>query len=110
VVSLARGVYEFVHEIDIELSNVGFEGGETVAEIGCGAVKGCAAEDTHRGDGGAERHADLALEGIEMGVTEKAELEGKVFADEVSSKGAEIGGLCERGGGWGIDDGCDRAP
>jgi hypothetical protein len=43
-----------------------FEGGEAVTEVRCGAVKGCAGEVTHRGDGRAECPADLALEDVEM--------------------------------------------
>jgi hypothetical protein len=65
-----------------ELCGVGFEGGETVAEV-CGrAVEGGAGEVTHRGDGGAECAAYLPFDGVELGVGEAAELEGEVFADK----------------------------
>jgi hypothetical protein len=37
-------------------------------------------EVTHRGDGGAECSADLAFEGVQLGVAEEAELEGEEFA------------------------------
>jgi hypothetical protein len=49
---------------------VGFEGGEAVAEVGCGVVEGSLGEVTHRGDGGAESPADLALEGVKLGVAD----------------------------------------
>jgi hypothetical protein len=39
------------------------------------AVHGCAGEVTHRGDGGAECPADLALDDVELGIAQKAELE-----------------------------------
>jgi hypothetical protein len=45
------------------------------------AVEGGAREVTHRGDGGAECSADLAVKDAELGVTEEAELEGEVLAD-----------------------------
>jgi hypothetical protein len=51
---------------------VGVEGGETVLDVGCGAVESCAGEVTHRGDGRAECPADLALEGVELGISEEA--------------------------------------
>jgi hypothetical protein len=72
---------------------VGYEGVETVAEVGCGAVEGCAGEVTHRGDGGAECPADLALEDVELGFTEEAELEGEVRADDESSDYAYSAGV-----------------
>jgi hypothetical protein len=43
---------------------VGFEGGKAVAEVGGGAVQGCAEEVTHRGDCGAECAAGLAVEDV----------------------------------------------
>jgi hypothetical protein len=67
---------------------------------------GCAGEVTRRGDGGAECSADLALDGVELGVTEEAELEENVFSDEESPNDVESSGLYERGGGEGIDEGC----
>jgi hypothetical protein len=44
-------------------------------------VEGGAGEVTHRGDGRAEYAADLCFEDVQLGVGEKAELEGEVFAD-----------------------------
>jgi hypothetical protein len=99
VASVARGVHEFVHVKDRELCCVGFEGGEAVAEVGCGAVTGCSREFTHRGDGGAEWPAGLALDGVEIGIAEETELEGEVLADEASSNDTDSAGLCERRGG-----------
>jgi hypothetical protein len=58
---------------------VGFEEGEVVAEVRSGAVEAWAGEVTHRGDGRAECLADLALEGVELGIVEEAELEGEVL-------------------------------
>jgi hypothetical protein len=78
---------------------VGFEGGEAVSEDGCGAVEGCVGDVTHRGNGGAECPADLALEGVERGVAEETEMEKEVLADEESSNEADSAGLCEQGGG-----------
>jgi hypothetical protein len=49
---------------------VGFEGGEAVTEVGCGAVEGCAGEVTYRGDGEAACAADLAVEDVELRVAE----------------------------------------
>jgi hypothetical protein len=81
VVSISKGVHDFVEVANCELCGVGFEGGEAVSEV-CGrAVEGGAGEVTHRGDGGAERPADLALEDVQLGVAEEAELKGEVFAD-----------------------------
>jgi hypothetical protein len=40
-------------------------------------VEGCAGVDTHRGDGGAECLADLALEHVQLRIDEEAELEGE---------------------------------
>jgi hypothetical protein len=94
---------------DGELGILGFKGGEAVAEIGCGAVKGCAGEVIHRGDGGAERPSSLALEDVELGVSEKAELEGELRTDDESTNDAESAGLCERGCGKGVDEGCGCA-
>jgi hypothetical protein len=54
---------------DCELRNVGFEGDEAVAEVGCGAVEGCVGEVTHRGDRGAECPADVAIGVDELGHT-----------------------------------------
>jgi hypothetical protein len=53
-----------------ELCRAGFEEKETVAEVGCGAVEGCAGEVTNRGDGGAECPSDLALKDVELGALE----------------------------------------
>jgi hypothetical protein len=47
-----------------KLCDVGFEGRETVAEVGCGAVEGYAGEVAHRRNGGAECSADLAVEDV----------------------------------------------
>jgi hypothetical protein len=47
-----------------ELCGVGFEGGNAVAEVGGGAVEGCAGEVTHRRDGGAECSAELFVEDV----------------------------------------------
>jgi hypothetical protein len=68
-----------VHVANCELCCAAFKGGEAVAEVGYGAVKGCAGEVTHRGDGGAECPEVLALEGVELRVAEEAELEAEVF-------------------------------
>jgi hypothetical protein len=67
---------------------VSFEGGKAVAEVGTGAVEGCAGEITHRGDGRAEWPAYLALEDVELGIVEEAELEGEVLPNEESSDDA----------------------
>jgi hypothetical protein len=61
---------------------VGFERGKAVPEVRCVVVEGCAREVMHRGDGGAECATDLAVEDVELGVAEEAELEGKVLADD----------------------------
>jgi hypothetical protein len=61
---------------------MGFKGGEAVAEVGGRAVEGNAGEVTHRGDGGAECSAALAVEDVQLCVAEEAELEGEVLADE----------------------------
>jgi hypothetical protein len=37
--SIARGVHDFVEVADCELCGVGFEGGETVAEVRGRAIK-----------------------------------------------------------------------
>jgi hypothetical protein len=81
VASVAGGVHDFVEVAYCELCCVGFEGGKAVAEVGGWAVEGCAGEVAHRGDGGAECSADLAFEGVQLGVAEEAELEGEVLAD-----------------------------
>jgi hypothetical protein len=73
---------------------MGFEGGKAVPEVGCGAVEGGAGEVTHRGAGGVECPADLALEDVELGVAEEAEQEGEVLADEESADDAYSMGLC----------------
>jgi hypothetical protein len=96
VAYLAMGVHEFMQVTYCELCCVGFDGGEAVAKVGCGAVNGCAGEVTCRGDGGAECPADLALEGVELGVVEEAERESEVLTDEESSNDADSAGLCER--------------
>jgi hypothetical protein len=83
---------------------VGFEGGEAVAEVRCGVVKGCAGEVTHRGDGGVEFPTDFVLKDVELGVAEASEFEGEAFADEESSNDVDSAGLCERVGGQGIDE------
>jgi hypothetical protein len=44
----------------------GLEGGEAVAEVGRGAVEGCAGEVTYRGDCGAECPADFAVKDFEI--------------------------------------------
>jgi hypothetical protein len=49
---------------------------------------------TYRGDGGAECAADLAFEGVELGVGREAELEGEVFADKESTDDEKSAGLC----------------
>jgi hypothetical protein len=64
---------------DCELCGVGFEGGETVAEVGSWAVEGGAGEVTHHGDGGAECSADLSIEDVQA---VEAEQEGDLLADE----------------------------
>jgi hypothetical protein len=73
---------------------VGFEGGETVAKVGCGPVEGCAREVWHRRDGGAKSPVELALEGVQMGIAEETELEGEVRANKESSNDADSAGLC----------------
>jgi hypothetical protein len=50
--SVSRGVHCFVEVTHCELRCVSFEGGKAVAEVGCGAVEGCAGEVAHRGDSG----------------------------------------------------------
>jgi hypothetical protein len=81
---------------------VGFEGGEAVAEVGRGAVEGCAEEVTHRGDGGAKSPADFALEDVELRVAASAELEGEKLAyDESYDAGWSLQGCRE-----GNDEGC----
>jgi hypothetical protein len=79
------GAHDFVAVACCELCRVYFAGGEAEAEVGGGAVEGCAGEATHRGDGGAEHPADLALESVEFGVAEEPEAKGEVLADEESS-------------------------
>jgi hypothetical protein len=54
VAYVAGVVHYFVWVAHYELCGVGSEGGKAVAEVGGGAVEGCAGEVTHRGDGGAE--------------------------------------------------------
>jgi hypothetical protein len=54
VASVARGVHNFVSVTDCELCRVGFEGGEAVAEVGCGTVEGCSGEVTPRANRSAE--------------------------------------------------------
>jgi uncharacterized metal-binding protein len=76
-----------------------FEGGEAVADVGSGAVDGCAGEVVHRGDGRAECQADLALEGVELGIAKEADLEGEELPNEKSSDDSYSVGLGERGGG-----------
>jgi hypothetical protein len=71
-----------------------FEGGEAEAEVGDGAVKGYGGEVTHRGDFGAESLADFALESVDLGVAEEAEVKGEVLADEESSNDSDSAGLC----------------
>jgi hypothetical protein len=93
--SISWGFHDFVKVADCELRRMGFKGGEAVSEDGCGAVEGCAEEVTHRGDGGAECPADLALEGVELGVAEKTALESQVLAKKESADGADSAGLCE---------------
>jgi hypothetical protein len=51
----------------------------------------------------------LALEGVEMCVAEHVELEVKVLANEKSSNITGFAGLCEHGGGYGVDEVCGRA-
>jgi hypothetical protein len=62
-------------------------------------VEGCALEATHRRDSGAESPADLALEGVELGVAEETELEGEMLANENSSYDTDSAVLCKQGGG-----------
>jgi hypothetical protein len=76
-----------------ELCGVGFEGGKAVAEVGGGTVEDCAREVTHRGDGGAECSADLAVEDVEQGIAEEAEFEGEVLADEEAANDSYSAGL-----------------
>jgi hypothetical protein len=78
-----------------ELCGVGFEGGEAVAEVGGRAVEGCAREVAHRGDGGAECSADLAVEGVQLGVAEEAEFEIELLADEEAADDTYPAGLRE---------------
>jgi hypothetical protein len=82
-----------------EFCCAGFEGGKAISKIGCAAVKGSAEEVTHRGEGGAKCPADLALEGVELGIAEETELESEVFPNEVSADDAYSVGLCEHGSG-----------
>jgi hypothetical protein len=49
----------------------------------------------HRGDGRAERPADLALEGVELGVVQETEMEGEVLADDESSNDTDSAEFCE---------------
>ena len=91
---VSGGVQDFVKVADCELSGMGFEGGEAVTEVGGGPVEGGAGEITYRGDGGAEISADLTIEGVQLGVTEEAELEGEVFADKESADDYNSAGLC----------------
>jgi hypothetical protein len=72
---------------------MGFEGGEAVAEVGCGAVEGCAGEVAHRGHGGAECPADLAFR-LELGVAKEAELKGEVLAYEEAADDSYFAGSC----------------
>jgi hypothetical protein len=72
VAYVSGGIHYFVKMADGELSGVGFEGGEAVAEIISGAVEGCAGLVTHQGDGGAEGFADLAFQVVQLGVAEEA--------------------------------------
>jgi hypothetical protein len=88
---------------------VGFEEGEAVAEVGSGSVEGCSREITHLGDGTTEYPADLALEGVELGIVEEAEEEGEALPNEESSDDSYFAGQCEWGGGHGIDEGCGCA-
>jgi uncharacterized phosphosugar-binding protein len=74
---------------------VGFEGGETITEFGCGAVEGCTREVTYRGGGRAECPAELALEDVELGIVEEAGLEGEMLPNDESSDDADSVGLCE---------------
>ena len=57
-------------------------------------MKGGAGKVTYRGDGGAECAADLSFESVELGVGEKAELEGEMFSDEESTDDPDSAGLC----------------
>jgi hypothetical protein len=68
------GVHDVVEVADCELCGVGLKGGEAISEVRGRAVEGGAREVTHRGDGGAECSADLAIEDIQLGVAEEAEL------------------------------------
>jgi hypothetical protein len=52
VALVSGGIHDFVEVAYCELCGVGFEGGEAVAEVVGGTVKGCAGEVMHRGDGG----------------------------------------------------------
>jgi hypothetical protein len=109
VASVARGVHELVEVADSELCGVGFEGGEAVAEVGGGALEGCAGEIAHRGDGRAECPTDLSFEVVQLGVAKEAELMGEVLADEDAADDAYSAGLCEYGGRKGSDEGCGSA-
>jgi hypothetical protein len=72
-----------------------FDEREVVNEFGGGAVEGNAGEVAYRWDLGAERSADLAFESVvELRVTDEAEVDGEVLADEKSSDGADYAGLC----------------
>jgi hypothetical protein len=73
---------------------VGFEGGKAIAEVGGGAVECCAGEATHRGDGGAEGSADLAVEEVSLGIAQEAELEDEVLEDEATTDDSYSAGLC----------------
>jgi hypothetical protein len=75
------GVHNFVSVCftDCEWCCVGFEGGEAVTEVGCGAMEGSAVEVTHRVDGKAECPAYLVLEDVEVVIAKEAEMEGEVF-------------------------------
>jgi hypothetical protein len=91
---VSGGVYDFLEVTYSELSGVSFLGGKAVAEVGGGAVEGCAGEVTYRGDGGVECSADLSVEGVELGIAEEAELEGEVLADEETADDSYSAGLC----------------
>jgi hypothetical protein len=80
--AIPMGVYDFVHVANSVLFRVRFEGGETVSEFSGWAVEGGAGKVSCRGDRGAQRPADLAVEDVDFRVVEETELENKVFADE----------------------------
>jgi hypothetical protein len=88
---------------------VGFDGGEAVTEVGCGAVEGCAGKVMHQENDGAEYPAYLALKDVELGIAVEAEMEVEKLPNEESSDDPYSAGLCERGGGYGIDEGCGCA-